>query len=138
MIAVYLFLSSLLRILRHGFKDPEFRGLFYSVFVLLIIGTIFYNRVEGWSLLDSFYFTVVALTTVGFGDFSPETTVGKLFTVVYLIIGLGLLSSFIIQLAQIRRSRKTTILGGTRTRLKSFQQKDDSTAESQDEDENDQ
>ena len=134
MIAVYLFLSSLLRILRHGFKDPEFRGLFYSVFVLLIIGTIFYNRVEGWSLLDSFYFTVVALTTVGFGDFSPETTVGKLFTVVYLIIGLGLISSFIIQLAQIRRSRNAM----TRARLNSFQQIDDSTAESQDEDENDQ
>lgn len=105
MIPLYIFIKSLFSNLRIGLKDREFRGLFYSVLIVLVIGTFFYNRVEGWSLLDSFYFTVVALTTVGFGDFAPATTLGKLFTVLYLVIGLGLLSSFIIQMAQLSRQR---------------------------------
>lgn len=105
MIALYFFIKSLFSNVRMGLKDDEFRGLFYSVVVVLVVGTVFYNQVEGWSILDSFYFTVVALTTVGFGDFSPETDIGKLFTVLYLVIGLGLLSSFIIQMAQFSRQR---------------------------------
>lgn len=123
MIAFYFFLKNLFGNLRLGLKEPEFRGLFYSVLAVLIVGTIFYNQVEGWSILDSFYFTVVALTTVGFGDFSPQTEVGKVFTIIYLIIGLGLLSSFIIQMAQLNRERSA----GPRMPDR-FRRKPDSTA----------
>ena len=43
----------------------------------------------GWFGLDSIYFSVVTISTVGFGDFSPETAAGKIFTMVYIIVGLG-------------------------------------------------
>jgi hypothetical protein len=71
--------------------------------VVLAIGTIFYWRVEGWTLLDSLYFSVVVLTTVGLGDFAPETNAGKAFTIVYLISGVGLMMAFATAIVQ--RSR---------------------------------
>ncbi len=58
---------------------------------LVIIGTIAYSALEGWGLMDSFYFSVTTLTTVGYGDMYPTTTVSKLFTSFYALIGVGLM-----------------------------------------------
>ena len=44
-------------------------------------------------LLDGF--SVITLATVGYGDFAPRTTLGKLFTVGYVLVGVGLLGSFL-------------------------------------------
>jgi voltage-gated potassium channel Kch len=46
--------------------------------------------VKGRSAVDSLYFSVVTLATVGYGDLAPKTTEGKLFTIVYLLVGIGL------------------------------------------------
>ncbi len=81
--------------LRRASRDPEFRGLFVIVVVTLAAGTLFYWKVEGWSLLDSFYFSSITLTTVGFGDFTPQTDAGKLFTVFYVLTGVGLIVGFL-------------------------------------------
>lgn len=83
-----------------GLKDPEFRSLFYGVLGMLGIGTWFYTKVEGWSILDSLYFSVITLTTVGYGDFSPKHPAGKIFTMIYVLIGLGLISGFVYLLAE--------------------------------------
>jgi voltage-gated potassium channel Kch len=72
-------------------KDPEFQALFFLSVLTLLSGTFFYHGVEGWSLLDAFYFSAITLTTVGYGDLSPSTTVSKIFTVVYLFVGIGLI-----------------------------------------------
>ncbi len=63
--------------------------------VTLAAGTLFYWQIEGWTLLDAFYFSSITLTTVGYGDLSPETTAGKLFTVFYLFNGIGLIVAFL-------------------------------------------
>ena len=66
---------------------------------------IFYHGVEGWGWLDSLYFSVITLTTVGYGDFAPKTDAGKVFTIIYILVGLGILAGFISLMAQNQRSR---------------------------------
>jgi voltage-gated potassium channel len=70
------------------------RGPLLLVASLLIVGTIFYVIVEGWSVIDAIYFCAMSLATVGYGDVVPDTDVGKLFTVVYVLSGIGILVSF--------------------------------------------
>lgn len=81
-------------------KDPDTRGVVYVVALVLAGGTLFYHGVEGWGWLDSLYFSVITLTTVGYGDFAPQTDAGKAFTIVYILIGLGILAGFVTLLAQ--------------------------------------
>lgn len=86
---------SFLRAIVFSFKDPEFRGLLVFVSLLLLGGTIFYHNVEGWSYLDSLYFCVVSLATVGYGDFAPKTAPGKIFTIFFLMLGIGVFLIFL-------------------------------------------
>jgi len=77
------------------FLNPRFDILLVLVLVTLGIGTIFYTQVEGWTFLDSLYFSVITLSTIGYGDISPITSVGRLFTIFYVIAGVGILLGFI-------------------------------------------
>ena len=53
-------------------------------------GAVVFRVLEGWSLLDSFYFSVVSMATVGYGDLAPKTDAGKLFTIAFLVVGIGI------------------------------------------------
>lgn len=99
-VAFFLFLLRFGRTIVAGLKEPEFRGLFQSVGLLLLAGTVFFHYVEGWRWLDATYFSLITLTTVGYGDFSPKTDAGKIFTMIYIVIGLGVLSSFVVMIAE--------------------------------------
>ncbi len=81
-------------------KDPAVKGLALFITLYLLFGTFFYHRTEGWSYLDSAYFCVVTLATVGFGDFTPKTSLGKFFTIFYIMIGIGSFVAFATALAQ--------------------------------------
>jgi voltage-gated potassium channel len=81
-------------------RSQDFRVLVRLVVLLLAGGTAFYSLVEGWSPLDAFYFSATTLTTVGFGDLAPQTAIGKLCTVIYIFVGLGIIGAFIDTLAR--------------------------------------
>lgn len=87
------------RAIRLGWTDSEFRVLLSSVLVLILSGVLFYTRVEGWSVLDSFYFVIITMTTVGYGDFPPVTVAGKLVTVFFILAGIGLFLAFLSRIA---------------------------------------
>jgi len=87
--------AGLARLFRALFQQPESRALLFMAVSVIGLGTLFYHNVEGWRWLDALYFCVVTLVTIGYGDFTPKTDGGKLFTIVYIIIGLGILSGFI-------------------------------------------
>ncbi len=76
-------------------KDKQYRDLLYTTIIVLGFGTVVYHFLEGWSWVDSFYFSIITLTTIGYGDFSPATDEGKLFTVFYILMGIGIILSFV-------------------------------------------
>jgi voltage-gated potassium channel len=55
---------------------------------------------EGWRYIDALYFAVVSMATVGYGDFVPKTGAGKLFTIGYLLIGIGMFVSTVAAIAE--------------------------------------
>ena len=72
----------------------QFRYALVAAFTILGIGTVVYHFVEELSWIDTLYFSTTTLTTVGYGDIYPHTNVGKLFTVIYIITGVGILAAF--------------------------------------------
>ncbi len=70
------------------------KRLYFITIILIIllgIGTVFYSYAEGWSFIDSFYFSTITLTTIGYGDLAPTTDVTKIFTAFYAIFGIGIM-----------------------------------------------
>lgn len=88
-----------------AFRDPQTRALVTGALTVIAVGTWFYARQEGWSVVDSLYFTVMTLTTVGYGDLHPTTPASKLFTVFFVLIGIGILLGFIDVVAKHARRR---------------------------------
>ncbi|PID36814.1 MAG: potassium channel protein [Rhodobacterales bacterium] len=83
-------LGSLTGGIAEAFRDPRIRILLAMTTTLIAGAAVFYRWAEGWSWLDSIYFSVITIATVGYGDFSPVTVAGKLFTIFYVLCGLGL------------------------------------------------
>jgi len=76
------------------------------VIVVLGIGTVVYRSLEDWSWIDSLYFSIVTLTTVGYGDLAPSTDASKLFTVMYLAVGVSLLGATFNEILKRRQRRR--------------------------------
>lgn len=95
MISFLLLFRSLGRILKILFRQEEHKAVLLSVLFILTIGTVFYHNIENMAVLDALYFSVMTLATVGYGDFTPETPLGKLFTIFYVLVGVGILSAII-------------------------------------------
>ena len=75
--------------------EHAFKVLSAAAAFVVATGTVAFHYLEDWSWVDSLYFSVVAVTTVGFGDLVPTTDAAKLFTVGYIITGIGILGLFL-------------------------------------------
>ena len=83
---------------KHGGLDQGalYRRLALAAVSLVVVGTVAFRWLEDdWSWVDSFYFSVVAVTTVGFGDFAPTTDGSKLFAVFYIVTGISIIATFL-------------------------------------------
>jgi hypothetical protein len=80
-------------------SEAQFRAAATLLAGLVISGTIVYSFLEGWSLLDSLCFCVVTSATVGYGDLTPTTDLGRLVTVVYILTSVGLLVALLSRVA---------------------------------------
>lgn len=68
--------------------------------ILLMVGTLGFHFLEGHSLLDSLYWTVMTVATIGYGDLVPMTTAGRVFTM-FLALG-GVFTLFYAATSMIR------------------------------------
>jgi len=75
--------------------------------VVILTGTFVYHNLEGWRYLDSAFFSVVTVTTIGYGDLTPQTDAGKIFTMFFAFSGIGI-AFYVISLAGRYMSRKHT------------------------------
>ena len=76
-------------------NDHGFKILAASAMSVVLGATVVYRLLEDWSWVDSLYFSVVAVTTVGFGDLTPSTDASKLFTVLYILVGISLITAYL-------------------------------------------
>jgi len=72
-------------------------ALISTLSLIIVGGTVFFRLAEGWTWLDSLFFAVVTLATVGYGDLVPQTAVGKIGTIVFIFMGLGVFATTIQQ-----------------------------------------
>lgn len=86
-------LVRLFRGLRAAFSNAAVLSLIGFTATLIACAAVFYHYVEGWGFLDAAYFAVMTISTVGYGDFSSQAMPGKVFTIGYVLVGLGVFVS---------------------------------------------
>jgi len=86
-------------------------GLFGILTVLAILGATGFMITEGLSFFDALYFTVITISTVGYGDIHPNTTMGKVLAVILVVIGVAIFLGVVASATQF-------LLQGKQERLK--------------------
>ena len=71
-------------------KDWKVINALVIVLMWIFVGTFIFWNIENWTVIDSFYFSVSSLTTVGYGDLTPSTQFGKLVAALYILFGVGI------------------------------------------------
>jgi potassium channel subfamily K len=124
--ALYFALSGVLAVTSYGLwvgpRQPQIelsRSQGYLiVYTLLFLGYILgsagiYSGIENWNYLDAFYFVVVTIFTIGFGDYSPHTHLGR--SLLFPVATGGIvLTGFIV--AKISTEVSTTVSKGSLVR----------------------
>ena len=73
------------------FFDRQTRPVLIYAAAIIGLGAALYHWLEGWGWLDSIYFVVITLTTIGYGDFHPTTPITKVITIFYGLNGIMLI-----------------------------------------------
>ena len=120
MIGLVVVFGEFFRAIRLAIRAPHAQALMVTTAIVLAGGSVFYMLVEGWSLIDAVYFSIVTLATIGYGDLTPTTDIAKLFTIFYVLIGIGLLASTVatiasatVQAGEERRKKKAAAAGSS-------------------------
>jgi voltage-gated potassium channel len=86
-------MSSMPPIVRNAARSPlRLRYALYALGGAIAVGTIGFHFIEGWTISESLYMTVQTVTTVGYGDFPPQTNAGRAFATFFMLVGVGIVA----------------------------------------------
>lgn len=98
----------------------------YRALLLLILivvsGTLGYHLLEGWEILDSFYMTLITITTIGYSEVQPLSHNGRIFTSLLIILGVGTMGYTLGSLTQFLVEGQIRSVLGKRKMVKSLQE----------------
>ena len=91
---------------REVIDEHKYKLLALAAFSLLLLGTVVFRALEDWSWVDSLYYSTIAVTTVGFGDFTPTSDASKLFTVLYVLTGITIVTTYLNERLRVHAQRR--------------------------------
>ena len=92
--------------LRDVWADTRVRSLLLFTLSMIGLATVTFWYLEGWSLLDAAFFSVVTISTVGYGENVPQTVLGKIFAMFYILVGLGVFVAAVTAVAEAMLRRR--------------------------------
>ena len=72
-----------------------------SLLAILVLGSLGFVWLEGWTFFDALYMTVTTLTTVGYGEVHPLSRLGQVYNMVLILAGMGVLLYIVTSLARV-------------------------------------
>ena len=72
-----------------------------SLLALLLVGSLGFVWLEGWNFFDALYMTVTTLTTVGYGEIHPLDRIGRIYNMVLILTGMGVMLYIVGSLARV-------------------------------------
>ena len=89
----------------------------------LLFGTLCMSVLEDWTLSSAFYFQIVTLTTVGYGDLAPKSALGRLFTSLHILLGCTIAASCVgVLVSRIQKAASTAGQRGPMSRGREIQE----------------
>lgn len=80
-----------------------FKGLLQPLLLLnslILAGTVGYMLIEKYNFLDALFMTVITIASVGFNEVKPLSEAGQIFTIILILVNLGLFTYFITLLSR--------------------------------------
>ncbi len=87
----------------------KFKWVLATALSVIATGTVFYHFFMPLRWIDSIYFSVVTITTVGYGDIHPTNDITKIFTIFYVLVGVGIIAAslnILVRIAAQRQAKK--------------------------------
>ncbi|MEE9367273.1 MAG: NAD-binding protein [Pontiella sp.] len=96
-----------------------------AIALVLTFGSFGYSYIEGWGWLDSFYMTVITISTVGITEVHPLSDAGRLFTTLLIFVGVGVMAYCLTRGGEFLFQRSLTNVLGRRIMMKKIAQMKD-------------
>ena len=84
---------------KQGFWWAAVAAAMTCLMLIIWIGTFYFAKYENMETADAMYFTIVTISTVGYGDFAPESTAGKIFSLFYIPLSVAFTAGLIDSIA---------------------------------------